>query len=147
LTIKLHGLVAATHTPFDADGQLNLSAVAKQAEQLLRHGVRMAFIAGSTGESHSLTVEERLLLARRWADMVRGSDVRFVIYVGSNSLAAARRLAAQAQSLGAAAIAALAPSYFKPKTLDALVACCAEVAGAASATPFYFYRGLGREES
>jgi len=25
MTIKLHGLVAATHTPFDADGRLNLA--------------------------------------------------------------------------------------------------------------------------
>lgn len=139
MTIKLHGLVAATHTPFDADGQLNLRAVEKQAEHLLRHGVRMAFLAGSTGESHSLTVEERLLLAQRWADVIRGSDLRFVVHVGSNCLADARRLAAQAQSLGAAAIAALAPSYFKPRTLDALVACCAEIAGAAPALPFYFY--------
>jgi N-acetylneuraminate lyase len=48
-------------------------------------------------------------------------------------------LAAQAQSLKADAISALAPSYFKPKSLDALVACCAEIAGAAPALPFYFY--------
>src|SRR5262249_51432209 len=51
----------------------------------------------------------------------------------------ARALAAQAQSLGAAAIAALAPSYFKPKSLDTLVACCGEIAGAAPSLPFYFY--------
>jgi len=139
LSIKLHGLVAATHTPFDADGKLNLRVVEKQAEHLLRCGVRMAFIAGSTGESHSLTVEERLLLAQRWAEVVRGSDLRFVVHVGSNCLADARRLAAQAQDLGAVAIAALAPSYFKPKTLDTLVACCAEIAAAAPAVPFYFY--------
>ncbi len=139
MTIRLHGLVAAMHTPFDADGQLNLRAVEKQAEHLLRNGVRTAFIAGSTGECHSLTVEERLLLSRKWAEVVRGSDMRFVVHVGSNCLADARRLAAQAQDLGATAIAALAPSYFKPKTLDALVACCADVAGAAPAVPFYFY--------
>jgi N-acetylneuraminate lyase len=84
LSIKLHGLVAATHTPFDADGHLNLSTVEKQAEHLLRHGVRTAFIGGSTGESHSLTVEERLLLAQRWADVARGSDLRFIVHEGAN---------------------------------------------------------------
>lgn len=139
MSIKLHGLVAATHTPFDADGQLNLGAVEKQAEHLLRHGVRLAFIGGSTGESHSLTIEERLLLAQRWADVIPRSDLRFVVHAGSNCLADARRLAAQAQSLGASAVAALAPSYFKPRTLDVLVACCAEIAAAAPALPFYFY--------
>lgn len=32
MTGKLIGLVAATHTPFDTHGQLNLAAVEKQAE-------------------------------------------------------------------------------------------------------------------
>jgi N-acetylneuraminate lyase len=139
LNVKLSGLVAATHTPFDSVGELNASAIEKQAEHLLRNGVRTAFIGGSTGESHSLTVDERLLLAQQWGEVVKGTDLRFVVHVGSNCLADARRLATQAQTLGAVAIAALAPSYFKPKSLDALVACCADVAGAAPALRFYFY--------
>lgn len=139
MTLKLHGLVAATHTPFDADGALNLRIVEKQAEHLLKTGVRMAFIGGSTGESHSLTVAERQQLAQRWIEVARGSDLRIIVHVGSNCLTDARTLATQAERLGAAAIAALAPSYFKPRSLDALVACCAEIAAAAPALPFYFY--------
>ncbi|MCU0702735.1 MAG: dihydrodipicolinate synthase family protein [Fimbriiglobus sp.] len=139
MTVKLTGLVAATHTPFHADGSLNLAAVERQAEHLIRSGVGTAFIGGSTGESHSLAVDERLQLAERWAAVARGSELRFVVHVGSNCLADARRLAAQAQTLGAAAVAALAPSYFKPKSLDALIACCGEIAGVAPAVPFYFY--------
>ncbi len=139
MTIKLHGLVAATHTPFDADGQLNLPAIERQAEHLLRNGVKTVFIGGSTGESHSLTVEERLALAKRWSEVARGSEMRLVVHFGSNCLADARTLAAQAQELRADAIAALAPSYFKPKLLDALIACCADIAGVAPGTPFYFY--------
>src|SRR5271170_4574767 len=113
MNVKLLGLVAATHTPFDADGQLNLAAVAKQAEHLHRAGVNAVFICGSTGESHSLTVAERLALAQRWSEVVRGSKLRLVVHVGSNCLADARALAGQAQTLGVAAIAALSPSYFK----------------------------------
>lgn len=139
MTIKLHGLVAATHTPFQPDGRLNLAGVERQADHLHRNGVKTAFVGGSTGESHSLTVEERLALAQRWSEVVRGSGLRLVVHVGSNCLADARTLAAQAQVLRADAIAALSPSYFKPKTLDALVACCADVAAAAPGTPFYFY--------
>ena len=139
MTIKLHGLVAATHTPFQPDGQLNLAGVERQAEHLHGNGVKTVFIGGSTGESHSLTVEERLTLARRWSEVVRGTGLRLVVHVGSNCLANARTLAAQAQELRADAIAALAPSYFKPKSLDALVACCADIAGTAPAVPFYFY--------
>lgn len=139
MTMKLHGLVAAVHTPFDADTVLNLSVVEKQAELLLRTGVNTAFVGGTTGESHSLTLDERLALAERWSEVVRGSALHLVVHVGSNCLADARTLAAQAEALGAAAISALAPSYFKPKTLDALVACCADIAAAAPSLPFYFY--------
>lgn len=139
MTVKLQGLVAAAHTPFDADGRLNLSAVERQAGHLLGVGVRSVFVGGSTGESHSLTVDERLALARRWAEVARGSELRLVVHVGSNCLVDARALAAEAQAVGAAAVSALAPSYFKPRSLGDLVACCAEVAGAAPALPFYFY--------
>jgi N-acetylneuraminate lyase len=137
--LRLHGLVAATHTPFHADGRLNLAAVESQAAHLRQVGIETVFVGGSTGESHSLTVEERLALARRWSEVVPGSGLRLVVHVGSNCLADARTLAAQAQDLGAAAIAALAPSYFKPRSLELLVACCAEIAGAAPGLPFYFY--------
>src|SRR5205814_350870 len=78
-------------------------------------------------------------LAQRWSDVARGTGLRVVVHVGSNCLADARVLAAQAQQLGAAAISALAPSYFKPRSLEDLIACCADIAAAAPGTPFYFY--------
>ncbi len=139
MTIQLRGLVAATHTPFHADGQLNLSAVEKQAEHLHNNGIKIAFIGGTTGESHSLTVDERLALARQWSGVIQGTELQLVVHVGANCLADSRALAAQAQTLNASAIAALAPSYFKPKSLDTLIACCGEIANAAPAQPFYFY--------
>jgi N-acetylneuraminate lyase len=135
----LVGLVPAVLTPFAPDGELNLAAVERQAELALRDGVSAVFVGGTTGEFASLTVPERQALARRWADVTRGTPLRVVVHVGSNCLADARALAAQAEELRAAAISAVAPSYFKPKTVDDLAAWCAEVAAAAPATPFYFY--------
>ncbi len=137
--MKLHGLVVAAHTPFTADGELNLAVVEKQAEHYVKQGLEIAFIGGSTGESHSLSLDERLQLARRWFEVVRGLPLKVVVHVGSNCLADARTLAGQAEQLGALAIAALAPSYFKPRHLETLIACCAEIAAGAPATPFYFY--------
>jgi N-acetylneuraminate lyase len=139
MTLRLHGLVAATHTPFFADGQLNLDIVEKQAEHLLQNGVYTIFLGGTTGENHSLSVAERLVLAQRWSEVARGSKLRLVVHVGSNCIVDARSLAAQAQSLGVQAIAALAPSYFKPESLESLVASCSEIARAAPETPFYYY--------
>ncbi len=135
----LLGLVTATHTPLHADGSLNLTVVERQAAHLLGHGIETVFIGGSTGESTSLAVEERRALAERWFAVAEGTPMRIVVHVGANCLADARELAAHAEQLGAAAIAAVAPSYFKPRDLDTLVATMAHLAAAAPATPFYYY--------
>lgn len=139
MTVKLRGFVPAIHTPFHPDGQLNLAVVEKQAEHLLQSGINTVFLGGSTGESHSLTLAERQALAQRWSEVARGTALRLVVHVGSNCLADARTLATQAQQLGALAVSAVAPSYFKPASVDLLIACCAEIATAAPGLPFYFY--------
>jgi N-acetylneuraminate lyase len=135
----LDGLVAATHTPFAPDGSLAVEVVDRQAEHLLGQGVTTVFIGGSTGESQSLSVDERLALTQRWSDVVRGTDLRLIVHVGANCLPDAAALAAQAERLGAAAVSALAPSYFKPRNTAVLVDSMAQIAAAAPATPFYYY--------
>jgi N-acetylneuraminate lyase len=135
----MEGLVAAVHSPFRRDGSLNLEAVPGQAALLGSLGVSLAFVGGSTGECHSLSLEERRALARRWTEVARGSALGVVVHVGANCLADAQALAADAEAHGALAVAALAPSYFRPRDVDTLVACCAEIASAAPRTPFYYY--------
>jgi N-acetylneuraminate lyase len=137
--IKLSGLVAATYTPFHPDGSLNVDGVEPQAGFLLGHGVKTVFIGGTTGEGHSMTLDERRALTVRWLEVARGTELRVVVHVGSNSLEDARNLAAQAEQLGAPAISALTPNYFKPRDVETLVACCERIASAAPSTPFYFY--------
>ena len=139
MTFQLQGLVAATHTPFDEQGGLDLTALESQAEHLNRAGVKSVFIGGSTGECHSLTVVERLELAKRWSEVIRGSELQLIVHVGANCIHDARELAKQAQVLGAKAIAALSPSYFKPKSIDTLIDCCRCIASCATEIPFYFY--------
>ncbi|HUR53306.1 MAG TPA: dihydrodipicolinate synthase family protein, partial [Gemmataceae bacterium] len=137
--MPLTGLVPAVLTPFDAAGELNLAAVEAHAAVLHADGIRTVFVGGTTGECSSLTLAERLALTQRWVDVARGSGMKVVVHVGSNCLADSRALAAQGNELGVAAVAALAPSYFKPKSVESLVECCAHVAAAAPGTPFYFY--------
>jgi N-acetylneuraminate lyase len=136
---RIKGLVAATHTPFHGDGSLNLAIVEKQAAHLQATGVSHAFIGGTTGESSSLTLEERRALAVRWFEITKGAALNVIVHVGSNCLADSRHLAAQAQELGALAVSALAPSYFKPGNVATLVESMAQIASAAPALPFYYY--------
>ena len=139
MTMKLTGLVAAAHTPFKADGSLNLAVVEKQAAHFLKNKVNVAFIGGSTGESHSLNIEERKQLTKRWMAVAKGTKLKVIVHVGSNCLVDCRTLAAHAQKAGALAVSALAPSYFKPKSVATLVDCCSQIAGSASELPFYYY--------
>jgi len=136
---RLSGFLAAAHTPFHPDGGLDVSAVEKQAAHLLAHQVPGVFIMGTTGECHSLSREERLALIERWMAVTRNTVLPVVVHVGANCLGDAQALAAAAQQQGAAGIAALPPSYYKPADVSTLVACMAEIAAAAPKTPFYYY--------
>jgi N-acetylneuraminate lyase len=136
---RIKGLVAASHTPFHANGGLNLGIVEKQAAHLLATGVTHAFIGGTTGESSSLTLEERRALAVRWREVTRDSALNVIVHVGGNCLADSRNLAALAQELGAVAVSALTPSYFKPSNVATLVESMAQIASAAPELPFYYY--------
>jgi N-acetylneuraminate lyase len=138
-TKRIQGLVAATHTPFHADGSLNLAIVEKQAAHLHNTGISHAFIGGTTGECSSLTLEERRALSVRWFEVTREAALKVIVHVGSNCLADSRNLAAQAQELGAAAVSALAPSYFKPGNISTLVESMAQIANASPELPFYYY--------
>jgi len=132
------GLIAAPFTPFNADGSLALDRVGPYAERLHRQGVAGAFVAGTTGEGASLTSRERRELLECW-QRERPKALKLIAHVGHQSLAESCELAAHAQSRGADAIGALSPSFFRPGSIDALVACCAQIARAAPSLPFFYY--------
>lgn len=132
------GLVPATFTPMHDDGSLNLAQVAPLVDHLAARGVSAIFACGSTGESASLTSAERQATLAAFCEAAAGR-IPVIAHVGHTALADACALAAHAQQVGAAAVAALPPFYFKPATVTTLVACMAEIAAAAPARPFYYY--------
>ncbi len=139
MSISLRGLIAAPHTPFDAQGELQLDVIERQVEHLLAEGVVAAFVCGTTGEGMSLTLEERQAVAQRWVDTSRGTRLSVIVHVGCAALRDARNLAAHAARIQATAIAALAPFYHRPPHVTALVDCCRQIAAAAPALPFFYY--------
>ncbi len=135
----LHELVAATHSPFHKDDSIAPEIVAVQAAFLAANGVRTVFITGTTGECHSLTSDERLALFDAWAAAGPAHNLTVIAHVGSNSLEDAKTFARRARTLEFAAVSALAPSYFKPANVEALVAWCAAIAHEVPDLPFYYY--------
>jgi N-acetylneuraminate lyase len=134
----LLGLIAAPFTAFQNDGSVNLTAIEKQAQSLVANRVSGAFVCGTTGEGLSLSVAERVQVAERWR-VVAGRNLQLIVHIGANSVEDCRVLAQHAQKIAADAISAFAPSFFKPGAIDDLVNFVAAVAGAAPATPFYYY--------
>jgi N-acetylneuraminate lyase len=132
------GLTAAPFTPMLPDGSLDLRAIEPLAAALASAGVSGVFVCGTTGEWPSLTVDERMQVAQRWKQAAPDS-LRVVIHVGALCQADARALAAHAARIGAHAIGALAPCFFRPRGAAELVDFLAPVAAAAPGLPFYYY--------
>ena len=135
---RLTGLIAAVFTPMRADGSLWLEQVPLIVDYLERAGVTGLYVCGSTGEGMSLSGEERRAVAEAYMQAGRGR-LKTIVQVGHNALAEARELAAHAQEIGADAISAAAPSYFKIDSVEALADCVAEVGAGAPKLPFYYY--------
>jgi N-acetylneuraminate lyase len=134
----LTGLIPACHTPFHKDGSLNLGMVEKQYELMRQSGVKSVFVAGTTGEYASLSLLERKELCERWLS-VAGDSMRVAVHVGDNCQSSAIELATHARQAGAAAVAVMSPSYFKPATVHDLVEFCMPIAAEADPLPFYYY--------
>lgn len=134
---KITGLIAAPSTPMNKDGSINPKIIPQYAKHLRDSGVSGVFVNGSTGESLSLSFEERIILAEAWAAEC-GPKFKLIVHVGDNSLPVARKLAAHAEKIGAAATGAIPPSFFKPGLKQA-AEWSAELCSAAPSLPFYYY--------
>lgn len=137
MTSRIRGLVSAPFTPFKADRSLNLEVIPTYARFLKGNNVSAAFVCGTTGEGLSLTLDERLAVSERWVQS--GTGLPVIVHVGHTCLEDARKLTAHAEKIGATAVSALAPMFFKPRNVDELVDWCEAVASAAPKTPFYYY--------
>jgi N-acetylneuraminate lyase len=131
-------IVAAPHTPFHADGSLNLEAIPKQAEVLLKNGVTGVFCCGTTGEGVSMTTAERKQVTAAWVKASAGR-LRVIAHVGHNCQRDCIDLAADAKAVGANAVAAVAPHFIRPNTIAELTAFFAPIAAACDPLPFLFY--------
>lgn len=106
-------LLTAMVTPFDADGHVDYVQAGKLALALAASGSDGVVVAGTTGESPTLThdEEERLFTAVKEALDGKG-DV--VCGTGSNSTAEAIKYTKTATKIGADAVLSVVPYYNKP---------------------------------
>ncbi len=106
-------LVTAMVTPFDPDLELDLDAAAAMADHLVRSGSTGVLVAGTTGESPTLTHEEELELFRVVIDAVAGR-AKVLGGTGSNCTATAIDMTRKGSALGLDGILLVTPYYNKP---------------------------------
>ncbi len=135
---KLEGLIAAPHTPFDTDGEVNLPVIDQIADLLVKQGVLGVYVCGTTGEGVNCSVAERKAIAERWVTASNGR-LSITLHTGALSIADTLELTRHAETLDIFATSVIAPCFFKPGSVDDLVAYCATVAAAAPSKAFYYY--------
>ena len=133
------GQWCASVTEFGADGRVSTKNVGKYARHLVSEGCCGVFVCGTSAESMSLSLAERMALAEAWKAAGDSYGLKIVVHCGCDATGDAVALARHAASLGCAGISAMAPRFFKCASAAQLAEYCAAIAGAAPTTPFLYY--------
>ncbi|WP_413301260.1 4-hydroxy-tetrahydrodipicolinate synthase [Bacillus sp. 1P10SD] len=100
-------------TPFDKKGHIDFAKTTQLVNYLIENGTDSLVIAGTTGESPTLTKEEKLALFDHVVKVVN-KRVPVIAGTGSNNTYASIELTKKAEQLGVDAIMVVAPYYNKP---------------------------------
>ena len=104
-------VLTAMITPFDASGALNVDEAVRLARWLEAHGNDGLVVSGTTGESSTLTDDEKLTL---WEAVIKAVSIPVIAGSGSNDTAHSVHLTREVTKLGAAGILAVGPYYNRP---------------------------------
>lgn len=107
-------VLTAMATPFAADGSLDLVGVKALATHLFDNGTDAIVAAGTTGESPTLTHDEKQALFEAVIEVAREKGRLVVCGTGTFSTADSIELTALAESVGADAALIVTPYYNKP---------------------------------
>ncbi|MBP1949180.1 4-hydroxy-tetrahydrodipicolinate synthase [Virgibacillus litoralis] len=111
--MKFGKVLTAMVTPLDNSGNIDFNQTTKLIEYLLENGSEGLVIAGTTGESPTLTVEEKVALFKHVVEKVN-KRVPVIAGAGSNNTASAVALTKEAEAVGVDAIMLVTPYYNKP---------------------------------
>ncbi|MGM8211381.1 4-hydroxy-tetrahydrodipicolinate synthase [Virgibacillus sp. W0430] len=106
-------VITAMVTPFDRDGEIDFNATRNLINNLIANGSDALVVAGTTGESPTLTTEEKLELFEFTVATVNGR-IPVIAGTGSNNTRASVSLTKQAEAIGVDGVMLVAPYYNKP---------------------------------
>lgn len=134
-------LLTAMVTPFDKHGEVDYGRTSKLIEHLLDTGTDGLVVAGTTGESPTLTTREKVELFKYVVKEVNGR-VPVLAGTGTNNTRASIELTREVESIGVDGIMLVVPYYNKPSQ-EGLYQHFSQIA-ASTSLPVMLYNIPGR---
>ncbi|MCC7440174.1 MAG: 4-hydroxy-tetrahydrodipicolinate synthase [Bdellovibrionales bacterium] len=110
----LRGVWTALVTPFDDRLAIDYDALARLLDRQVEAGVAGVVPCGTTGETPTLSLEERKGVIEFTLRRLRGSDVRVMAGTGGNDTAGTVGFSRWARDAGSDALLVVVPYYNKP---------------------------------
>lgn len=134
---KYKGVIPAFYACYDEKGEISGKGVQDLTRYFIRKGVKGIYVNGSSGECIYLGVAERKKVLENVMEAAEGK-LTVIAHVACNNTRDSMELAEHAQKLGADAIAAIPPIYFRlPET--AIAEYWNDISSAAPDTDFIIY--------
>lgn len=149
MTMKIDwmsGAATALVTPFKKDGSIDNECFKKLVERQIKGGVKILVPCGTTGESVTMSDEERLHVIRITVEVAKRLKAHVIAGTGSNNTAATIDFTRKAREAGADAALVVAPYYNKP-TQEGMFAHFGEIARSVKGFPIMLYNVPGRTSS
>ncbi|HEX6183985.1 MAG TPA: 4-hydroxy-tetrahydrodipicolinate synthase [Pyrinomonadaceae bacterium] len=141
----MRGCATALVTPFRADGGVDIERMQALVGRQVVGGVRLLVPCGTTGESVTMSNDEREAVIGATVEVGKGR-AHVIAGTGSNDTAHAVEQSRRAVELGADAVLVVAPYYNKP-TQEGLYQHFRAVAESVPETPVVLYNVPGRTAS
>jgi len=110
------GVTTAMITPFLSDGTVDYEGLRRNTHHQIENGVSALLPLGTTGESPTLSEDEKERIVRTVIEEARSTKpiVKVMVGVGTNSTSKTIQNAKQARAWGADALLVVTPYYNKP---------------------------------
>lgn len=109
---KYKGVIPAFYACYDEAGEISPDGVQALTKYFVRKGVKGVYVNGSSGECIYQNVEDKKIVLENVMKAAEGK-LTVIAHVACNNTKDSMELARHAESLGADAIAAIPPIYFR----------------------------------
>ncbi len=134
---KYKGVIPAFYACYDKEGNINPQGVRALTEYFVEKGVKGVYVNGSSGECIYQSVEDKKIVLENVMEAAKGR-LTVIAHVACNNTKDSMELAKHAQAVGADAIAAIPPIYFRLPEY-AIAKYWNDISSAAPDTDFVIY--------